>query len=338
MSSMTSSRVSDLRPPDIAAIRAAAARIAGHAVLTPLLESPAVNARLGGRLLIKAEPLQRTGSFKFRGAYNTLSQFSPEARRTGVVTWSSGNHAQGVAAAAQALGIPALIVMPADAPAIKIANTRGYGAEIVLYDRIKESREEIGARIAAERGATIVAPYDEPQVIAGQGTCGLEIAAQAKARDVRLDAVLVCCGGGGLTAGCATALAAETPDTKVYAVEPIEFNDTGRSLAAGQRVANAPGATSFCDALLAPTPGEITFAINKRLLAGAFAVSDREAAEAMAVAFADYKLVVEPGGAVALAAVLSGKYAIKGRTVAVVASGGNVDRETFAAALSQARN
>jgi threonine dehydratase len=332
---MTSSPGSDIRLPDIAAIRAAAARIAGEAVLTPLLESPAVNARLGGRLLIKAEPLQRTGSFKFRGAYNTLAQFSAEQRRKGVVTWSSGNHAQGVAAAAQALGIPALIVMPADAPAIKIANTRGYGAEIVLYDRIKQSREEIGARIAAERGATIVAPYDEPQVIAGQGTCGLEIAAQAKARDIRLDAVLVCCGGGGLTAGCATALAAETPDTKVYAVEPADFNDTGRSLAAGQRVANAPGATSFCDALLAPTPGEITFAINRKLLAGAFAVSDREAAQAMAVAFADYKLVVEPGGAVALAAVLSGKYAIKGRSVAVVASGGNVDRETYIAALQK---
>jgi threonine dehydratase len=321
--------------PGIAAIRAAAARIAGEAVLTPLLESPAVNARLGGRLLIKAEPLQRTGSFKFRGAYNTLAQLSADQRRRGVVAWSSGNHAQGVAAAAQALGMPALIVMPADAPAIKIANTRGYGAEIVLYDRIKESREEIGARIAAERGATIVAPYDEPQVIAGQGTCGLEIAAQAKARGIRLDAVLVCCGGGGLTAGCATALAAETPETKIYAVEPAEFNDTGRSLAAGHRVANTPGAKSFCDALLAPTPGEITFAINRRLLAGAFAVSDHEAAQAMAVAFADYKLIVEPGGAVALAAVLSGKYAIKGRNVAVVASGGNVDRETFLTALQQ---
>src|SRR5258708_15675214 len=329
---MTSLRGSDVKLPDIDAIRAAAGRIAGQAVLTPLLESPAVNARLGGRLLIKAEPLQRTGSFKFRGAYNTLSQLSAEARRKGVVTWSSGNHAQGVAAAAQVLGIPALIVMPKDAPAIKIANTRGYGAEIVLYDRIKESREDIGTRIAGERGATIVAPYDEPHVIAGQGTCGLEIAAQAKAREIRLDAVLVCCGGGGLTAGCATALAAESPDTKVYAVEPAGFDDTGRSPAAGHRVANAPEAKSFCDALLAPTPGELTFAINRRLLAGAFAVSDREAAQAMAVAFADFKLVVEPGGAVALAAVLSGKYAIKGRTVAGVAPRGEVDRGTFSQA------
>jgi threonine dehydratase len=332
---MTSSPDSDLALPDIAAIRAAVSRIAGQAVLTPLLESPAVNTRLGGRLLIKAEPLQRTGSFKFRGAYNTLAQFSAGARRNGVVAWSSGNHAQGVAAAAQALGMPAVIVMPADAPAIKIANTRGYGAEVVLYDRIKEAREEIGARLARERGATIVAPYDERQVIAGQGTCGLEIAAQARARDIRLDAVLICCGGGGLTAGCAIALAADSPATKVYAVEPADFDDTGRSLAAGHRVANAPGAKSFCDALLAPTPGEITFAINRRMLAGAFAVSDREVAQAMAVAFTDYKLVVEPGGAVALAAVLSGKYPLEGRNVAVIASGGNVDRETFTAALTQ---
>jgi threonine dehydratase len=333
---MTSSPASERPLPDIAAIRAAAERLAGHAVLTPLLESPAVNARLGGRLLVKAEPLQRTGSFKFRGAYNTLSQLDAGQRRRGVVTWSSGNHAQGVAAAAQLLGIPALIVMPSDAPAIKIANTRGYGAEIVLYDREREQREVIGTRIAEERGAVIVAPYDEPQVIAGQGTCGLEIAAQAKAKDARLDAVLVCCGGGGLTAGCATALAAESPGTTIYAVEPEAFNDTGRSLAAGERLANAPGGRSFCDALLAPIPGELTFAINRRLVAGGLAVSDREVAQAMALAFNDFKLVVEPGGAVALAAVLSGKIAIKNRTIAVVASGGNVDRQTFVAALQQA--
>ena len=304
-------------------------------MLTPLLESPAVNARLGGRLLVKAEPLQRTGSFKFRGAYNTLSQLDADQRRGGVVTWSSGNHAQGVAAAAQLLGIPALIVMPADAPAIKIANTKGYGAEVVLYDRLREQREEIGTSIAHERRATIVAPYDEPRVIAGQGTCGLEIAAQAKAREATLDAVLICCGGGGLTAGCAIALAAESPGTPVYAVEPADFNDTGRSLAAGKRLANDPAARSFCDALLAPTPGELTFAINQRLVKAGLAVDDREVALAMAVAFNDFKLVVEPGGAVALAAVLSGKVDIKGKTMAVVASGGNVDRETFSAALAR---
>ena len=324
-------------PPTIEDIRAAAARLAGQAVATPLLETPSLNARLGGRLLVKAEPLQRTGSFKFRGAYNTLSQLDAEQRRRGVVTWSSGNHAQGVAAAAQLLGVPALIVMPSDAPAIKIANTRGYGAEVVLYDREREEREAIGTKIAEQRGAVIVAPYDDPNVIAGQGTCGLEIAAQANAKDARLDAVLVCCGGGGLTAGCATALTAESPGTQIYAVEPEAFNDTGRSLAAGERLANAPGGKSFCDALLAPIPGELTFAINRRLVSGGLSVSDREVAAAMAVAFSELKLVVEPGGAVALAAVLSGKIPIKNRTVAVVASGGNVDRETFAAALQQAR-
>src|SRR5690242_8784533 len=200
---MTSSPGSSASLPDIAAIRAAAGRIAGAAVLTPLLESPAVNTRLGGRLLIKAEPLQRTGSFKFRGAYNTLAQFSAAQRGKGVVTWSSGNHAQGVAAAAQALGIPALIVMPADAPAIKIANTRGYGAEVVLYDRYRESREEIGGRIAAERGATLVPPFDDYRVIAGQGTAGLEIAAQARALGVKLDAVVIPTSGPPLPAGCA---------------------------------------------------------------------------------------------------------------------------------------
>jgi threonine dehydratase len=332
---MTSSPATDPRIPDIAAIRAAAARIAGQAVLTPLLESPAANAKLGGRLLVKAEPLQRTGSFKFRGAFNTLSQLDAAERKGGVVTWSSGNHAQGVAAAAQQLGIPALIVMPSDAPTIKIANTRGYGAEVELYDRFGQSREEIGTRIAKDRGATIVAPYDEPRVIAGQGTCGLEIAAQAKARDAKLDAVLICCGGGGLTAGCAIALAAESPGTPVYAVEPADFNDTGRSLAAGKRLSNDPAARSFCDALLAPTPGELTFAINQRLVKSGLAVTDREVAKAMAFAFNDFKLVVEPGGAVALAAVLAGKIDIRGKTIAVVCSGGNVDAETFRKAIAE---
>jgi threonine dehydratase len=320
--------------PDIAAIRAAAGRLAGHAVVTPLLESPAVKARLGGRLLVKAEPLQRTGSFKFRGAFNALAQLDAAGRRNGVVAWSSGNHAQGVAAAAQALGVPAVIVMPADAPAIKLANTREYGAEIVLYDRVTEDREAIGRRIAAERGARIVAPYDEPWVIAGQGTCGLEIAAQARERDIRLDAVLIPCGGGGLTAGCCLALAATSPATSVLTVEPAGFDDTRRSLAAGERIANQPGAASFCDALLAPLPGEITFAINRCHLAGALTVSDRETAAAMEFAFAAFKLVVEPGGAVALAAILAGKFAIAGRCVAVVASGGNVDPASFSAALA----
>lgn len=321
-------------PPDIEDIRAAARRLDGRAVVTPLLESPAVNARLGGRLLIKAEPLQRTGSFKFRGAYNAIVQLDAAQRRGGVVAYSSGNHAQGVAAAAQLLGIPATIVMPADAPAIKVANTRGYGAEVVLYDRYRESREEIAAGIAAGRGAVIIAPYDDPQVIAGQGTTGLEIAAQAAALDARLDAAIVCCGGGGLTAGCALALTGAQPGIKIYVAEPIGFDDTGRSLETGERIANDPMARSICDALLAPMPGELTFAVNRRLLAGGFAVSDEEVFRAMATAFSDYKLVVEPGGAAALAAVLSGKLDMRGMTIAVVASGGNVDRETFTRAIA----
>jgi threonine dehydratase len=322
--------------PDIAAVRAAAGRIAGHAVVTPLLESPAVNARLGGRLLVKAEPLQRTGSFKFRGAFNALARLDAAGRRSGVVAWSSGNHAQGVAAAAQALGVPAVIVMPSDAPTIKLANTREYGAEIVLYDRATEDREAIGRRIAVERGARTIAPYDEPWVIAGQGTCGIEIAAQAAERGARLDAVLIPCGGGGLTAGCCIALAAMSPATAVITVEPAGFDDTRRSLAAGERLGNLPGAASFCDALLAPLPGEITFAINCRHLAGALAVSDTETAAAMALAFAAFKLVVEPGGAVALAAILAGRFDIAGRCVAVIASGGNVDQASFSAALANA--
>jgi threonine dehydratase len=320
--------------PTIDEIRAAARRLAGRAVLTPLLESPPLNARLGGRLLIKAEILQRTGSFKFRGAYNTLAQLGAAEREGGVVAYSSGNHAQGVAAAAQLLGLPALIVMPADAPAIKIANTRGYGAEVVLYDRYRESREEIGGRIAAERGATLVPPFDDYRVIAGQGTAGLEIAAQARALGVTLDAVVIPCSGGGLAAGCAVALAAESPGTEVYAAEPKGFDDLRRSLAQGKRVGNAPGAESICDSLLVAMPGELTFPINRRLLKGSLAVSNDEVLAAMATAFAELKLVVEPGGAAALAAALSGKLEVKGRTVAVIASGGNVDPATFARALA----
>lgn len=335
---MPSSRPSEGDPtnlPTVDDVRAAAQRIKGQAVLTPLLESASLNKRLGGRLLVKAEPLQRTGSFKFRGAYNALVQFDERKRRGGVVTYSSGNHAQGVAAAAQILGIPATIVMPADAPAIKVANTRGYGAEVVSYDRYAESREAVGQRIAADRGATIVAPYDEPQVIAGQGTTGLEIAAQARAMGAKLDAVIVCCGGGGLTAGTALAISAESPGTAVYCAEPADFDDTRRSLLAGERQSNDPKARSICDALLAPTPGNLTFAINRRLLAGGFAVSDNEVQRAMAIAFGELKLVVEPGGAVALASVLAGRYSIAGKTVAVIASGGNVDRETYRAALDR---
>ncbi|HEX6978307.1 MAG TPA: threonine/serine dehydratase [Alphaproteobacteria bacterium] len=334
MSSLTASDLA-ARLPTIADVEAAARRIAGHAVVTPLLESPLLNARLGGRLLIKAESLQRTGSFKFRGAYNRLSQLDPEQRRRGVVAYSSGNHAQGVAAAAQMLGIPATIVMPSDAPAIKIRNTRNYGAEVVLYDRYKERREEVGARIAGPRGAIIVPPFDDPDIIAGQGTIGLEIAQQAAEIGASLDAVLVPASGGGLVAGVALALASRAPGTAVYVCEPEGFDDHAKSLATGRRESNDPAARSICDALLAPTPGEITFAVNSRLLKGGLVASDDEVRTAMAVAFADLKLVVEPGGAVALAAALSGRIRLAGRTVAVVCSGGNVDPDTFVTALQQ---
>ena len=321
--------------PNFADVEAAAERLAGHAVVTPLLNSPALDRRVGGRVLLKAETLQRTGSFKFRGAYNRISRIPEDARPAGVVAYSSGNHAQGVAAAAALLGVPATIVMPKDAPAIKLANTRGYGAEVVLYDRFTEAREEICAELAARRGATIVRPFDDPAIIAGQGTCGLEIARQAAALEAELDAVLICCGGGGLTAGCALALAELSPRTAIYTVEPEAFDDTARSLAGGVRVANDPAARSFCDALLAPTPGELTFAINRRLVTGGLSVGDAEVAAAMAYAFRTLKLVVEPGGAVALAALLSERLDARGKTVALTLSGANVDPQTYREVLEQ---
>ncbi len=316
--------------PDANAIRAAATRLAGKTIATPLLSSSLIDARLGGRLLIKAECLQRTGSFKFRGAYNALAQVPPDRRAAGVVAYSSGNHAQGVAAAATLLGMPSVIVMPADAPAMKIANTRAYGAEIVLYDRYAENREAIGARIAQERGALLLPPYDHVDVIAGQGTVGLEIADEAAARGLDLDAVIVSCSGGGLVSGCAIALSAASPRTQIYSAEPEGLDDMRRSLVAGHRLDNDPAARSICDALLAPTPGAITFPLAQRYLAGGFAVSDDEVRAAMRVAFENYKLVVEPGGAAALAAAISGKIDLGGKTVVVVASGGNVDAALFA--------
>lgn len=319
---------------DADAVRAAARRIDGHAVRTPLLENARLNERVGGRVLIKPECLQHSGSFKFRGAYNRLAQLSAVERRAGVVAWSSGNHAQGVADAARRLGIAATIVMPSDAPAIKAANTRALGATIVPYDRRHESREAIATAIADERGAVLVPSFDDPDIIAGQGTVGLEIAEQARAYGTAPDAVLVCCGGGGLVAGAAIALEAELPGTRVYTVEPAGFDDTARSLAAGSRLANTPDAASICDALLAPSPGEITFPINLRLLAGGLVVTDGEVRTAMRYAFETLKLVVEPGGAVALAALLASRIEAKGRTTAVVLSGGNVDPELFAEVIA----
>jgi threonine dehydratase len=316
--------------PTFADVEAAAERLRAVAVRTPLLESEALNERVGGRVLLKAEPLQRTGSFKFRGAYNTISQVEADA----VVAYSSGNHAQGVAAAAKLLAKAATIVMQADAPAIKVENTRAYGAGVRLYDRQAESREEIGAEVAARTGAALIRPYDDPRIIAGQGTVGLEIAEQARERGAVLDVALAPCGGGGLIAGCALALTQAFPGISIHAVEPAGLDDTRRSLEAGVRQANAPEATSICDALLVPTPGELTFRVNRQLLAGGLAVSEDEVRDAMAFAFRHLKLVVEPGGAVALAAVLSGKVALEQRTAAVVLSGGNVDPGLFAAAIT----
>ncbi len=315
--------------PTFADVQAAAGRLQGVARRTPLLESEALNALTGGRVLLKPESLQRTGSFKFRGAYNTISQIAAEA----VVAYSSGNHAQGVAAAARLLGKAATIVMPADAPAIKLESTRAQGAEIRLYDRLRESREEIGAGLAERTGAALVRPYDDPRIIAGQGTAGLELAEQARELGVTPDAALIPCGGGGLIAGCGLALAGLCPGIEIFAVEPAAFDDTARSLAAGERVATPPGARSICDALLAPLPGELTFEINRKQLAGGVAVDDQDVRRAMAFAFRHLKLVVEPGGAVGLAALLANGFDARGRTVAVVLSGGNVDPEQFAEAL-----
>jgi threonine dehydratase len=318
------------RLPIFADVEAAAARLRGIAVRTPLLESEALNQRAGGRVLLKAECLQRTGSFKFRGAYNAISQTQADA----VVAYSSGNHAQGVAAAARLLGKLATIVMPADAPSIKVENTRAYGAEVRLYDRATESREEIGAEIAERTGAALIRPYDDPQIVAGQGTAGLEIATAARAQGIDLRLALIPCGGGGLTAGCALALTHAFPGIAIYAVEPEGLDDTARSLQVGTRQANAPGATSICDALLLPTPGELTFEINRRLLTGGLAVSDGEVRSALAFAFRYLKLVLEPGGAVALAALLAGKLSLAGRAAAIVLSGGNVDPALFADAIT----
>ena len=321
--------------PTFADVQAAAERLRGHAVVTPLLESPLLNEELGVRVLVKAEALQRTASFKFRGAYNNLSRISEAGHGRGVIAYSTGNHGQGVAAAARLTGTSAVIVMPAGAPKIKIANTRAWGAEVVLYEAGGEGREPIARRIAEERGLTLVPPFDHPWTIAGQGTAGLELAEQAASLGAELDAVLVPCGGGGLIAGCALALAERAPRVPIYAVEPAGFDDTTRSLAAGERRRNRAGALSFCDALLVPEPGLLTFAINRTHLAGGLVVDDDEVARAMRLAFVHLKLVLEPAGAAALAAITAGKLDCRGKTVAVVASGGNVDAETFSAALKR---
>lgn len=317
-------------------IQAAATRIDGIVRRTPLLESARLNDRIGGRLLVKAECLQHTGSFKFRGAYNRLAAMDPKTRARGILAYSSGNHAQGVARAAQMFGVPATIIMPRDAPAMKQRNTAEYGATIVLYDRHGESREEIGRQIAAEQGLTLVKPYDDSLIMAGQGTSGLECAQQCAALGALPDVALAPTGGGGLMAGFSTAMKAAFPDLQLFAVEPDGYDDMARSLQSGTRVANMATPASICDAIMTPEPGELTFPVNRRTLTGGLTVSDGEVRKAMADAFAELKIVIEPGGCVALAAVLSGRLPVAGRTVVVVASGGNVDPALFADILAQA--
>jgi len=315
----------------MADIEAAATRLKGVAVETPLVESPALNDRLGLRVLMKLETLQRVGAFKFRGAYNRLVQLNDAERKRGVVAFSSGNHAQGVALAAKLLGIPALIVMPADAPKVKAEATKGYGAEVKFYDRLTESREKIAAAIAAERGAVVVPAFDDPHIIAGQGTAGLELVRQAQARGVEtLDVVIAPCSGGGLLAGVATAVKALSPGTALIGVEPAGYDDTLKSLQAGQRTPMTPTHRTLCDALETPCPGELTFPILQKHVADVAVVTDAEVAEAVRYAFSVLKLVVEPGGSAGLAALLAGKVnTFGGRTVAVVLSGGNVDPDQF---------
>mgnify|MGYP002721537594 CR=1 FL=1 len=318
-----------MTPPSFQGVLDAARQIDGVAVRTPLIESPALNDRVGGRVLMKAETVQRAGAFKFRGAYNRISRLTEDERRRGVVAFSSGNHAQGVAAAAALVETPAVIVMPSDSPGVKMDGVRAFGGEVRMYDRWSESREEIGAALARERGCVLVPPFDDPFVIEGQGTVGLELLEQA---DAPLDQLLCGASGGGLIAGINLVMAERSPDTRVIVVEPEAFDDTARSLRAGERVGHPTGAPSICDALMAPMPGELTFAINRRL-AGAITVSDAEVAEAVRFAFRQLKLVVEPGGAVSLAALLAGKIEDRGQITAIVLSGGNVDPGLFAAII-----
>lgn len=321
---------------NIQSILAAENRLRGHTRITPLLNAPLLDAELGRRIFLKTECLQKTGSFKYRGARSAISALDDATRKHGVLAFSSGNHAQGIALAASELGTSAVIVMPSDAPFTKINNTRAYGAEVILYDRASDDRDAIGQALAQDRGLTLIKPFDNPEVIAGQGTVGLEIAAQAEALGIKDAKVLVCCGGGGLTSGISLALADRAPGFRVHTVEPEDFDDVARSLAAGEILGNAQTTGSICDAILTPAPGALTFPILKAHCGAGLSVSDKEAQHAMAIAFAHFKLVLEPGGAVAFAAALF-KSDGAGDVIAV-ASGGNVDPNVFEAALTSASN
>jgi len=311
-------------------IHAAYGRIQPLVRHTPLLSSPFLDEIAGRKVLVKPECLQHTGSFKFRGAYSALSAMDEATRARGVIAFSSGNHAQGVALAAQILGTSSVIIMPADAPALKIDNTKALGAEVVLYDRATEDRDAIGARLGAARGLTLIKPFDEPLVIAGQASVGLELAAQCEVESAE---VLVPCGGGGLTSGVALALSQARPGWRVRPVEPEGFDDATRSLQSGKREENTRRDGSICDAIITPSVGEITFPILQKHCAAGIVVSENEALKAMALAFKRLKIVVEPGGAVALAAALFHGRQLSDDTVIAVVSGGNVDEEMFIRAL-----
>jgi len=315
--------------PTSADVDAAAERLAGVALRTPLISSPVLDALLGARVFLKAETLQRTGSFKFRGAYNKISALPPGARSGGVVAYSSGNHAQGVAAAARLLGMPAVIVMPQDAPRPKRERTAALGAEIVLYDRDREDRVAIARDIADKRSAVLVPPFDDPMIIAGQGTAGREIVEDLAALGLAPDVAVVGASGGGLIAGMALAIKARVPAVKLYSAEPEGFDDTARSFRSGRREKNARMSGTICDALMTATPGALTFEINRRLVGEGVTASDEEVGRAVAFAFRELKLVVEPGGAIGLAALLAGKLDVAGKVVVAVLSGGNVDAELF---------
>jgi threonine dehydratase len=321
--------------PTAADIAAAAQRLAGVAVRTPLVSAPVLDERLGARVFLKAETLQRTGSFKFRGAYNKISQIPPERRAAGVVAYSSGNHAQGVAAAAKLLGIRATIVMPSDAPRLKRARTEALGAEVVAYDRNNEDRAGIAAKIVAERGATLVPPYDDPLIIAGQGTIGTEIVEDLAALGLAPEIVVIGASGGGLAAGVSLGVKTRVPAAKFYTVEPEGFDDTARSFKSGKREANPRLSGSICDALMSNTPGELTFPITQALIGEGLVVSDAEVARAVRYAFEELKLAVEPGGVIGLAALLAGKLDVRGKVVVGVLSGGNIDAELFAKIIGE---
>lgn len=311
--------------PTIDEVKAAAERIKGLAVRTPLVRNDALDEAVRAKVFVKAECLQRGGAFKMRGAANAIAALAPEARARGVIAFSSGNHAIAVSTAAKLYGVAATIVMPSDAPAIKLETTRANGAQVVTYDRVKESREEIGARLAAEKGASLIKPFDDPFVIAGQGTAGLEIA-----EEISPDVVIVQASGGGLAAGVSLAL----PRARIIAVEPVGHDDIARTLAAGAIQRNPPGVRSICDGLLTEQMGDIPYAIARTRFERAVAVSDEAVRRAMKFAFRHLKLVLEPSGAAALAALLEGELGLEGQTIAVIASGGNVDAQTFMSALS----